>query len=268
MKKIWVIGSAMLVVILTLYLAVVHFPKEDKKEQELSFSDEEMKNTIINAAVQYEIVENKEDFRSEHLDSIVDLNIGYIGYYSSLEDLKLCKKLDTLYIGIPNAKGGNKYYNYWCMKPKQESRERISQLERGLGELLEESPQLGALYISNDDGTCEFNSLDFLQYGGNLRSLWLWEQKELDYSPIYNCKNLKILDLSASDITNLDGIANLEKLEYLCIQETNISEAGDIVKLKNLKHIEVYGTPLADNEEELSIIRDALPDVEIDFKDY
>lgn len=269
MKKIYIIGCIIVVLMLALIFVILPFAKDSEKVVDLPFVDKEMENTLINSAIFYEVIDEKEEFTVECLEQLGWLNIGYTGYYTTLEDIKFCKNLHTLRIGIPETRTGDTYWKKWCVKPKQECGERISQIQEELGEILQECKQLSSLYICNDDGTCEFESLDFLQYGENLTALWLWKQKDLDYSSIYsNCPNIFILDLSASDITDLDGIGNLENLERLCIQYTNISEAGDIVKLKNLKHIEVYGTPLADNEEELSIIRDALPNVEIDFKDY
>ena len=269
MKKKYIIGSIILALMIVLIFAISPLFKEQEKELDLPFVDDEMENTLINSAIYYEVIDEKEEFTVECLEQLGCLNIGYTGYYTTLEDIKFSKNLHTLRIGIPETRTGDTYWKKWCVKPKQECGERISQIQEELGEILQECKQLSSLYICNDDGTCEFESLDFLQYGENLTALWLWKQKDLDYSSIYsNCPNIFILDLSASDITDLDGIGNLENLERLCIQYTNISEAGDIVKLKNLKHIEVYGTPLADNEEELSIIRDALPNVEIDFKDY
>lgn len=269
MKKICVIGSIILVLMLTCIFAILPFFKASEKVPDLPFVDDEMENTLIYSAIYYEIIDKKEEFTIECLEQIGWLNIGYTGYYTTLEDIKYCKNLHTLRIGIPKTRTGDTYWKKWCVRPKQECGERVSQIQEELGVLLQECNQLSSLYICNDEGTCEFESLEFLKYGENLTSLWLWKQKDLDYSSIYvNCPNLTILDLSASDISELDGIDKLQKLDTLCIQYTNISEAGDIVKLKNLKHIEVYGTPLADNEEELSIIRDALPDIEIDFRDY
>ena len=267
MKKIWVIGSAMLVVILMLYVAMMHFPKEDKKVQELSFADEEMKSTLLHTAVQEEIIDKLEDFNEESLEQIKSLNIGYTSYYSTLLDIKRCKNVQRIYIGIPEFIMVP-YYKKQYDIPKLEGTENVLPIEDELADILQSCNDLRELYISNDEGTCELKNLEFLEYGENIISLWLWSQKDLDYTFIYKCVNLQILDVSASDIDDLNGIRNLTNLEILDIKDTNISEAGDIVYLHNLKELRVYGTPLAGNEKELDIIREALPNVEIDFKNY
>lgn len=236
-KKLLCMSGVLVVVVIAVIVGIKVFSMKQKELLVLPFVDEEMKNTLINATVQCEIIEKKADFRLECLDQIEWLNIGYTGYYTTLEDVKLCKNLYALHIGMPKASLGDHYYNNWYMKPKQESREKISQIENELADILQSCTQLRALYIHNDEGTCELKSVDFLEYGGNLTSLWLWRQRDLDYSLIYNCTNLHILDLSASDISDLEGISALKELKMLDLRYTNISEAGEIVNLHNLEHL-------------------------------
>lgn len=268
MKKLCIVGGVILVLTMTLILVILPSFKNSDKVQNLPFVDDEMKNTLVNTTVHHGIIEETEDFRLNCLGQIGWLNIGYTGYYTTLADVKLCKNLHTLYIGFPKTDSGNTYWKNWCEKPKPESCERISQIEAELAEILQECTQLNSLYIRNDEGTCEFKSLDFLEYGGNLKALWLRNQRDIDFSSIYNCTSLSLLSLSSSDIRDLDGIGALDKLETLDIRYTDISEAGDIIYLNNLKALDVEGTPLAENEEELAIIREALPDVEIYFGRY
>lgn len=269
MKKLYIIGCIISVFMLTFIFVILPFTKTSEKEPDLPFVDKEMENTLINSAIHYEIIDEKEEFTTECLEQLDCLNIGYTGYYTTLEDVKFCKNIHTLRIGIPETRSGDIYWRKWCVKPKPECGERVLQIQEELGEILQGCNQLSGLYICNDEGTCEFESLDFLKYGNNLTALWLWEQKDLDYSSIYiNCPNVFILDLRYCDISDLKGIGEMQKLEILDIRYTNICEAGDIVNLKQLRELDVYGTPLAENEEELAIIREKIPNIVINMDSY
>ncbi|MEE0863005.1 MAG: hypothetical protein U0L79_08495 [Lachnospiraceae bacterium] len=262
-KKIYFLCGIIFVII----FFCVFFSKEKDKSVNIMFNDEEMKNTLINTVIQDEIIEKSVEFDEESLEKIKSINIGYTGYYSTLLDIKRCKNVQRIYIGIPEFIMVP-YYKKWYEKPKPEENQRILQIEDELADILQNCSELRELYINNDEGTCELKNLEFLEHGEKLISLWLWGQKEVDYTYIYNCINLQILDVSASDIDQLDGISNLKKLEILDIKDTNIAEAGEIIYLENLKELRIYGTPLAENEKELDIIREALPNLEIDFRSY
>lgn len=267
MKKrlLWTVGC--LIVLMVIIVGRMMTMKEEEETLVLQFIDEEMKNTLINTVIQDEIIEKSGEFNEACLEQIKSINIGYTGYYSTLLDMKRCKNVQRIYIGIPEFIMVP-YYKKNYEKPKPEDKQRVSQIEDELADILQNCNGLRELYINNDEGSCELNSLEFLEYGEKLISLWLWGQKEVDYNYIYNCINLQILDVSASDIDELDGISNLKKLEILDIKDTNIAEAEEIIYLDNLKELRIYGTPLAENEKELDVIREALPNLEIDFRGY
>ena len=71
------------------------------------------------------------------------------------------------------------------------------------------------------------------------------------------------MSLSHCEISELGEISRLENLRFLWLDYTGIKEAGDIVNLKNLEKLYIMGAPLAENEEELQILREALPGLEI-----
>ena len=71
------------------------------------------------------------------------------------------------------------------------------------------------------------------------------------------------MSLSHCEISELGEISRLENLRFLWLDYTGIKEAGDIVNLKNLDKLYIMGAPLAENEEELQILREALPGLEI-----
>ncbi|MBD5535556.1 MAG: leucine-rich repeat domain-containing protein [Lachnospiraceae bacterium] len=104
-------------------------------------------------------------------------------------------------------------------------------------------------------------------YGENLTRLRLYYLGDIDYSPVLECTNLEILYLSDSAISDLGQISRLENLRILYLDDTGIKEAGDIVNLKNLETLHIVGAPLAENEEELQILREALPELEIITED-
>ena len=45
---------------------------------------------------------------------------------------------------------------------------------------------------------------------------------------------------------------------------TNVSEATDILKLKNLSFFRIADTPLAENEEQLNLIQKQFPELKIE----
>ena len=55
----------------------------------------------------------------------------------------------------------------------------------------------------------------------------------------------------------------MENLENLDLTETNISQAEDILKFKNLKYLNITDTPLAENEEQIELIEKQFPGIEI-----
>ena len=55
----------------------------------------------------------------------------------------------------------------------------------------------------------------------------------------------------------------MENLENLDLTETNISQAEDILKFKNLKYLNITDTPRAENAEQLELIQKQFPEIEI-----
>ena len=53
-------------------------------------------------------------------------------------------------------------------------------------------------------------------------------------------------------------------MTHIWLDGTKVAEAGDILNLPNLKHLEVTGTPLAENEEELALIYEAFPNIDLE----
>lgn len=231
--------------------------------QKVQFVDEEMGTVFAYEAYYNEIIEDVEDFRQEHLESITILNIGYTGYYTTLVDIEKLPNLQSLYIGAPDVGGGRGYYMSWRELPGPESAERIEQLQNELASILINGDVLERLYLWDDEGICEFTNLEFLKKGDNLKYISLSSLKDIDYTPIWTCSKLEYLNLWGCDITSLEGIGQLQSLRTLSLNETNIMEAGEILTLSNLERLSIENTPLAENEEELKLIYETFPDITI-----
>lgn len=229
-----------------------------KSSPTVNFRDEEMGKLIAQSAG----VESVNKFCEEDFEKVTMLNIGYTGYYDTLSDIEKCRQLDTLIIGYPEYM----YCRYETKEkkiPEPESKERIQQIEKELGKILEKCPNLRVLCISNENDDFELDSLEFLKGQKNLEALRLEEQSAIDnYSYISECVHLKHLSLYGSNISEISMIQGLEELEGLNLAGTNISEASDILKFKNLKDLAIRNTPLEKNEEELALIYQQFPDID------
>ena len=126
----------------------------------------------------------------------------------------------------------------------------------------ENCPNIKSLILTWEEGGLD--SLEFLKNEKNLEELILTNQSSLDYSIISECTKLRNLSLNGCDISDLSMLCELEKLESLGLSGTKVSEARDILKLKNLKSLYIKNTPLAENEEQLALIYQQFPDIEID----
>ncbi len=260
MKKrtlFYAIGAAVLLLLLTIESAIAY-----DNSKKVSFLDEEMGYVIAYQAYQDGEIKELERFRQDDLEKIEELNVGYTGYYSTLLDLEKCPNIERLYINAPRT-GSFHYYHSARELPKAEDGERIKQLQKELLEILQVCSKLKTLYIWNPDGVCNLESLEFLNQAKNLRFLWLEELKGVDYTPIWQCGELTVLNLYGCDIVDVGGISQLKNLKDVWLVNTNISEAGDLLNLPNLEKLNIKNTPLANNEEELALLYEAFPDIEI-----
>ena len=98
----------------------------------------------------------------------------------------------------------------------------------------------------------------------NMESLSMDNTSISELGDISKLTNLYTLDISGTNISELGDISKLTNLKSLYISGTNISEWGDIVKLKNLERLSIKNTPLAEDEEQIELLYETLPDIEID----
>lgn len=247
-----VLGS---ILFLTLIIAVLI-----DNSHRVDFEDEVMAEMICKSAH----VESINKFRDEDLEKVEILNIGYTGFYDTLVDIEKCPNLKELVINYPECPTKN-YYFFEKEVPGPESEERIKQIERELGSILEKCSKLEHLYISNEKGNGELHSLGFLKKGKKLKWLSLYYQSNIEYTDISECTELQYVELNGCDISDLSAISELENLVYLNLKGTNVMEIEEILKLKNLNNLDIIitNTPLAKKVEQLELIQQQFPDFKI-----
>ena len=274
MKKAvkWITGIAILSVVVLL-VALKLIDESNKVE----FADEYLGILIMTKGLSNKSKEENlkgleyKDFRKDDLKYVTSVDIVLLRHYETLVDLEKCCNLEFLKIrdgyGDDIVKWGDGVEQYYEMKhlnpPPLLSTEKIQQFETELEGILKECQKLKHLYILNIEETFSLDSLQFLIYGENLTGLGLYYLGDIDYSPILECTKIEVLTLYDCDISELGQISKLEELQILDLDYTQIAEVGDIVNLKHLERLYITGTPLAENEEELQILREALPNLEI-----
>ena len=246
------ISTMMLMAVIALVVAVLI-----DNSHKVAFEDATMAEMISKSAG----VETVDKIRENDLEKIEVLNIGYTGYYDTLVDIEKCTNLRRLIIGYPDYKLTN-YPFAGREEPKPESKERVKQIEKELGSILEKCPNITTIYLSNENGNCELDNVEFLKKGKKLIVVSLYYQGDIDYSPISEIPHLNMLSFEECNMTELNMLDGLTELESLWIEKCDVSKAGEIVNVKSLKELEIEDTPLAGNAEELEIIFENCPNIE------
>ena len=253
-RKVVIWGIAVVIVI-TFIIAVLI-----DNSRKVDFEDETMAEMIAKTAG----VESADRLRVNDLEKIEILNIGYTGYYDTLVDIEKCSNLKKLIIGYTGYTMA--YYPFAGREmPEPESKERVKQVEKELGNILEKCPNIVTIYISNEKGNCQLDNLEFLKKAKNLKYINLYCQTDIDYSPISECKESVFLALNFCDVSDLSMLSELENLKRLNLEGTNVAEVDEILKLKNLNSLTVLltDTPLAEKTEELESLQQQFPGLDI-----
>ena len=251
-NRVIFISIAMLIAIIALVVAVLI-----DNSHKVAFEDATMAEMISKSAG----VETVDKIRENDLEKIEELNIGYTGYYDTLVDIEKCTNLRRLIIGYPNCPLS--YYPFVGREiPEPESKERVKQIEKELGSILEKCPNITTIYLSNENGNCELDNVEFLKKGKKLIVVSLYYQGDIDYSPISEIPHLNMLSFEECNMTELNMLDGLTELESLWIEKCDVSKAGEIVNVKSLKELEIEDTLLAGNAEELEIIFESCPNIE------
>ncbi|MCH5193463.1 MAG: hypothetical protein J1F11_05845 [Oscillospiraceae bacterium] len=111
--------------------------------------------------------------------------------------------------------------------------------------------------------------LDAVSSLENLIELRLTSCAADDFSPVGNCKNLKILDLSYTNVEDLSFLENLNELEFLSLGYTSTDNYNTIGYCKKLRVLNISGTNITDLSflKELTDLEDLIMD-EIPPCDY
>lgn len=170
------------------------------------------------------------------------VDIGYIGYYNTLEDLKWCTNIEELYLNgkIGERKNEPAYQIAQGEMPEEVAEEKVNKFEAELGKILPKLKQLKRLRIVSKYG-CEWDTLDFLKGCDQVEELLLYDFNVKDYSVLRRCKLLK----------------------RVAFWDCPISRAEDLMGLENLEYIGICGTPLAEDSEEMKKLKEAYQDAEI-----
>lgn len=254
-KRMITIGMVVVLVVIVFIVMLID------NSHKVDFEDETMAEMMAKTVG----VESADELRINDLERITVLNIGYSGYYDTLADIEKCPNLEKLVIGYPKCPM-TKYPFADKEMPELESEKRVKQIEKELENILKKCPNITRIYISNEKGNCELDNIEFLKEGKNLRLISLFYQSDIDYSPLSECRNLEFLSLGYCDVSDLSMLNGVENLKSLYLEETNVAEAEEILKLRNLNNLDVFiaGTPLAENEEQLEMIQQQFPGINID----
>ena len=228
------------IIITVIVLCAIGIPvgKHWYNNHAIQFKDENMKRVIANLC--YKPYSEDLKITPEDVKEIDVLNIGYVGYYDSLEDLKWCTELEMLDIDMGMYEAWDAVYQIAQGEVLEEvTEEKVKQYEKELGKVLPKLKNLKELYISSNGG-CTWESLDFLEGCNQIEEIFMYDFKLTDYSMLKQCKSLKRI------------------VFFGC----PISKADDLIGLENLEWIGISGTPLAKDEEELKKLKEVYPDAE------
>ena len=254
-KKIKRIIVSLVIVAILSVTAIITLPIIRDNARKVTFADERMGNRIVSYAKMRE-----EDFREEDLNKVEWLKTGYTGQYSTLVDIEKCKQLEKLEIGRAFSLYAEEHgYKEHDLEP--ESEERIQQIKKELASILKNCPKLERLDLIGQKKYFELGDVSFLRNGKRLKSLAFRCQPELDYSTLSECSNLRTLIFQGCEMSELDMLSHLNKLEHLEVIQSEVSEAGDILKLQSLTELVFADTALAGNEEQLDLILENCPDI-------
>ncbi len=232
-------------VIIVLILAAIGLPqiKEWHDNSVVDFADETMGQVLCNSCnsfymSDYFTLENitYNDLKTQKLE----IDTGYIGYYDTLLDLKYCTGAERLIINNGIGENEDAYFVSQGEINREVSQKEVEEIQEELGKVLPKMKKLKWLMLSREGGV-EWTSVDFLKNQKSIEDLWICNCKATDYSVLKTCVSLK----------------------EIVIEDSELSEADDLIGLKNVENIYIYDTPLAENPEEIKKLQEAYPDADI-----
>ena len=234
-KRVGIIAAVILIIIAYLVYQLY-------RERKVEFADDKMRQVIC-----LELGKDKDgdEVMYKELDKIEKIKVGAIGDFETLEDLAKCREIKELRVNVWLLAADASYEVYEAEQLQKihpsASKEKIPEIEKNLTEIFKSNRRMEIFTFWNDEQSCDIKSLKFLKYASNIEILYLNYLNVGDYSAIECCGKLENLELWCCDIETADSLLGL----------------------KNIKTIDLTGTPLSKNEKEMKRLQDALPDVEI-----
>lgn len=184
-----------------------------------------------------------ENVTRKELKKILRLEAGFSGYYKTLKDIRYCTNLKYLSINWRLGDCDPAFAINQGEVDRELSKDEIEEVQEELGIILPRLSNLKILWLSNMGG-CNWTSVEFLKNCDQLEEVYLYNSDANDYSALQTCTSLK----------------------HIYLKGTQIFYAEELKGMKNIESIDVYGTPLAQNSEEVNKLQEMYPDASIYYE--
>lgn len=213
------------------------------RNRRVRFEDDMMRQMIC-----LELGKDKDsqDVTYRDLETIEELDIGPIGEYETIVDVAKFKNLKKLRVNM-EITNSDSYYELFRKKQDGSmyypavNKEKLIKIQEELKEISKKLKKLESFVFSNINESCNITDFMFIK----------------------NLKNLKELTLCFANISDYSFLQNGIVLEKVDLEQSNIEKADDLLNLKNVNRLILTGTPLAENEEEISRLEQAFPEAKI-----
>ena len=242
MEKREKIAVAVIIVLILLGIGLIK-GKEYHDSRAVDFADETMGQVLYNSCKNNYLGDKlkMEDVTYNVLKELkLGIEIGYIGYYETIIDLKYCRGADKLFVNTELWKSADAYFINEGEINRKVSEEEVEKAQEELGKILPKMKELSWLSIGGAGGV-EWTSVDFLKNQKSIEDLEIYNCKATDYSVLKTCKSLK----------------------SILIEYSQLSKAEDLIGLDNVEHFYLRETPLAENPEEIKKLQEAYPEADI-----
>ncbi len=210
------------------------------KGRKVHFADDKMRQVIC-----LELGKDKDsqDVTYRELEKIEELRVGPVGEFETIVDVAKCKNLKKLWVNVEITNRDACYEIFektetGAMYFPPVSEKQIKTVQEDLEIILKNVKSIEDFGVSNVEDSFDVTDVEFLKYGSNIAKINISHANVGDYSVLENCRKLESVDLWYSDISSADALLNL----------------------RNVKKFWLTGTPLAENEKEISKLEKAFPD--------
>ncbi|WP_075718726.1 hypothetical protein [Roseburia sp. 499] len=225
------------ILIASIICLVTYFIHENSR---VRFKDINMGISIC-GSIGYGYPVTVEDVRVRDLAKVKKLTIGNPQNYTTLEDIKKCKKLEELHIIDYAGADTSDYAVRLAVQEQEMKEEQVEEFQRELSQVLPKLRNLKSFMFTNTYGKCDIYNIDFLK----------------------GCKNLEEVSICHSNVKDYSVLSQLPRLKRIDLCYSSIETADDLLQLKEIEVIWVDNTPLAANEKEVQRLKEAFPEAEI-----